>query len=112
MKLTQITLMVAYFICVFTNEIRVESIVKINKIDQDLKTFCKDKNLHFCSKENMKLSMDFLQNQLDQIKRNMERAEKEARKEANKAEKIRRRNRLREERLLFLLRQHFLDRHL
>jgi len=80
-KLALITLILVYFTTVVTNMNNAASIAGINKTYQDLQSFCKGKNRDFCSKEYIKVSMEFLQNQLDQIKRNMEREQQEAKKQ-------------------------------
>ena len=75
---------------------------------QDLKEFCKGRTLDFCSKFHMEFAMAFLENQLEQIRINVEKTQQEEKK----AQIMQRKNRVRNEKMLLKLRQHFLDRHL
>jgi hypothetical protein len=84
------------------------SIGTINRNLEDLKESCKGEKNEFCQTKNLKIAAAFLHNQFAQIKTNMERALKEARKE----EIARKRSRKKDEQFLLKLRQHFLDRHL
>ena len=79
-----------------------------NRNFEDLKESCKGEKMEFCQTKNLKIAAAFLHNQFAQIKTNIERALKEARKE----EIARKKSRKRDEQFLQKLRQHFLDRHL
>ena len=78
------------------------------KAIDDYTAFCKTEKLDFCSKDYMNVAMSFLNKQFNQLSRNFQK-EKE---EAKKAEKMRRKSRLREKMILQNFRQHFLDRHI
>ena len=108
MKNLSITFVLAFLTLINAKEYLVNSIVNLHKTYSDLQSFCGGKYRDFCSEEHMNLSVKFLQDQLEQIKKNVEKLEKEERK----AESKRRRNRLREEKMVQMLRQHFLDRHI
>ena len=78
------------------------------KAIDDFAAFCKTEKFDFCSKDYMNVAMSFLNKQFNQLSRNFQK-EKE---EAKKAEKMRRKSRLREKMILQNFRQHFLDRHI
>jgi hypothetical protein len=108
MKNLSITFVLTFLAIVNAKQNLVNSIVNVHKTYSDLQSFCVGKSRDFCSDEHMALSIKFLQNQLDQIKKNIGKLEQEARK----AESKRRRNRLMGDKMVQMLREHFLDRHI
>ncbi len=56
----------------------------------------------------MDIAVAFLKKQREIIRKNMEKAEREERK----AERMRRKNRINSEKMIWSLREHFLDRHI
>lgn len=105
MKAFYLTLMI---FSVIHQNIRSHSSSSIKQNIQDLKEFCKGLTLDFCSKFHLEFAMAFLENQLEQIRINLEKTQQEEKK----AIKMQRKNRQQNEKMLLKLRQHFLDRHL
>jgi hypothetical protein len=103
------------FICIllllklaWTKEKPVDSVASIDKSLEDLKEFCTNKNsVNFCSPGNMGMAMGFLQRQRDTITKNIEKTEREERK----SQRTRLRNRIKGDKMIWALRERFLDRH-
>jgi hypothetical protein len=86
----------------------VNSEASIDQSLEDLKAFCSNKNsIDFCSPDHLSMAMDFLHRQRVIIRENMEKKEREERK----AQRIRKKNRINGEKMIWALREHFLDRH-
>jgi len=84
------------------------SVASIDKSLEDLKTFCSNKHsVDFWSADHMDMAMDFLHRQREFLRKNMEKAEREERK----SQRMRQKNRINSEKMIWTLREHFLDRH-
>ena len=87
----------------------ISSIKTINNTFREMEIFCKGKiSENFCSTEHLELVAGNLRKQLEIIQIKMEKDKKEARR----AEKLRQKQRLYGERMDWMLREHFLDRHI
>ena len=94
---------------VWTKEKLVNSVAIIDKSLQDLKSFCSNKNsLNFCSPEHMSMVIAFLKKKRELLRKKIEEKERDERK----LERIRQKNRIKSEKMIWILREHFLDRHL
>jgi hypothetical protein len=81
----------------------------IRKSFEDLFNFCKGKkSVNFCSNEHMQLAVTILKKKQEETKLKMERLEEERKN----AEKIRKKNLVKGEIWIWILRRHFLDRHI
>ena len=93
----------------WTKEKLVNSVASIDKSLQYLKIFCSNKDsIDFCSPDHLDIAVPFLKKQREIIRENMEKAEKEERK----SQKMRQKNRIKSEKMIWTLREHFLDRHI
>ena len=93
----------------WTKEKLVNSVASIDKSLHDLKRFCSNKDsVDFCSPDHMGIAVAFLKKQREIIRENMEKKEREERK----AERMRQKNRINSEKMIWALREHFLDRHI
>ena len=93
----------------WTKEKLANSVASIDKSLDDLKAFCSDKNsIDFCSPNHMGMAMDFLHRQREVTRKNMEKKERDERK----LERIRQKNRIKGDKMIWALRERFLDRHL
>jgi hypothetical protein len=94
---------------VWTKEKLVNSVAIIDKSLQDLKSFCSNKNsTNFCSPEHMSMVIAFLKKERELLRKKIEEKERDERK----LERIRQKNRIKSEKMIWILREHFLDRHL
>ena len=94
---------------VWTKESISKSEAIIRKSFEDLFNFCKGKKrVNFCSTEHMTLAVTILKKTQEETKLKMQRLEEEQRNAA----RIRKKNRLKEETWTWILRRHFLDRHI
>ncbi len=92
----------------WTQEKLVNSEASIDKSLEDLKTFCSNKNsINFCSPDHMGMAVALLQRQREILRKNLEKAEREERK----SQRMRQKNRINSEKMIWSLREHFLDRH-
>jgi hypothetical protein len=93
---------------VWTKEKLVNSPASIDKNVQDLKAFCSNKNsVNFCSPNHMGMVIAFLKKQRVIVRNKIEIKEKEQRK----LQRIRQKNRIDGEKMIWAMREHFLDRH-
>ena len=94
---------------VLTREKLVNTVAIIDKNVQHLKAFCSTKNsINFCSPDQMNIAIALLQREKEVLRKNME---KKARDE-RKLERIRQKNRINDEKMIWALRERFLDRHI
>ena len=99
-------LLLFFQIMVFAQEDALNKISLFSKTPNDLKHFCVGKHDDFCSAEALKMSMSIIQKQLDELQKNVERE----RKEQIRKQKIKNLNKIKTQRMLKMLREHFLDR--
>jgi hypothetical protein len=93
----------------WTNEKPVDTVASIDKSLEDLKEFCLNKkSINFCSPDHMGMAMDFLHRQREVIRKNVEKTEREERK----SQRMREKNRIDGEKMIWAMREHFLDRHI
>jgi hypothetical protein len=86
-----------------------EKLAIIDKSLEDLKEFCSNKDsIDFCSPNHMNMAVTLLQRQREVIRKNLEMKEKEQRK----SQRIRQKNRMNGEKMIWTLRMNFLDRHI
>jgi hypothetical protein len=103
-----LTLILIFFALVDSKEYPINSVTDYNKSLKDLKNFCTGKKvMDFCSKEHLQLAEYYLLKQSEQIRMKMI----EDQRDAVKAKRLREQNRLNGKRWLWILREHFLDRH-
>ncbi len=92
----------------WTREKPMNSEASIDMSLDDLKTFCSNKNsVNFCSPDHMGMAVALLQRQREIIRKNLQKAEREERK----SQRIRLRNRIIGDKMIWKLRERFLDRH-
>jgi hypothetical protein len=81
------------------------SVASIDKSLDDLKAFCSNKNsINFCSPDHMGMAVALLQRQREIIRKKIEAEER-------KSQRMRQKNRINSEKMIWALREHFLDRH-
>jgi hypothetical protein len=93
---------------VWTKENLVNTLAIIDKNVQHLKAFCSTKNsINFCSPDQMDIAIALLLREKEVLRKNMKIKEREERK----LQRIRHKNRIKSEKMIWILREHFLDRH-
>ena len=104
-----LTLILTLLAVVNSKENQINSAADYTKSLNDLKNFCTGKKvMDFCSKEHLQLAEYYLLKQIEQIKVKM----LEVQRDAVRAKRLREQNRINGERWLWILRSHFLDRHI
>ena len=84
------------------------SVASIDKSLDDLKAFCSNKDsINFCSPDHMGMAIAFLKKQRETIRKKIEAKEREERK----AERMRQKNIIKGNKMVWAMREHFLDRH-
>ena len=93
----------------WTKEKLANSVASIDKSLEDLKAFCTNKNsgINFCSPDHMGIAVAFLKKQRDIIRKKIEANERNERK----SQRMRQKTRINHEKMIWALREHFLDRH-
>jgi len=104
-----LTLILTFLAVVNSTENQVNSVADYTKSLKDLKLFCTGKIvMDFCSKEHLQLAEYYLLKQIEQIRVKWV----EVQRDAVKAKRLREQNRINGARWLWILRSHFLDRHI
>ena len=86
----------------------VNSVASIDKSLVELKAFCSNKeSINFCAPEHMGVVIAFLKNKRETLRKKIEAKERDERK----LERMRQKNRINSEKMIWSLREHFLDRH-